>query len=254
MLLGHIVLALPLRKADLRDLMLLRILAQLRHEFIANRLHQCRGGKLMTAMAAEEIHHPVRVLQLRHVHVQVHPVDALHLQAHFRAQYLGYRMRYSHGGLRSSSASRPPTASAVNTLGARLSHPVLGRSPLRRATTTLHLVGLRRSLVGMKRVIGLPATTARAPSKKRGFCWELAASAAGYVHVPRAALERMGFMLSGAAAHGWETRYFLRNSSSSCARDAAAGSAADGATGSAASLPNSASSSLRALTAAPLTG
>jgi hypothetical protein len=29
-----------------------------------------------------------------------------------------------------------------------------------------------------------PATTARAPGKKRGFCQELAASAAGYVHVP----------------------------------------------------------------------
>jgi hypothetical protein len=33
----------------------------------------------------------------------------------------------------------------------------------------------------MKRAIGLPATTARAPSKKRGFCSELAAIAAGYI-------------------------------------------------------------------------
>jgi hypothetical protein len=36
----------------------------------------------------------------------------------------------------------------------------------------------------MKRAIGLPATTARAPRKKRGFSSELAANAAGYIHVP----------------------------------------------------------------------
>jgi uncharacterized protein YbaA (DUF1428 family) len=36
----------------------------------------------------------------------------------------------------------------------------------------------------MKRAIGLPATTARAPSKKRGFYSELAANAAGHIHVP----------------------------------------------------------------------
>jgi len=36
----------------------------------------------------------------------------------------------------------------------------------------------------MKRAIGLPATTARAAGKKRGFSPQLAANAAGHIHVP----------------------------------------------------------------------
>jgi hypothetical protein len=36
----------------------------------------------------------------------------------------------------------------------------------------------------MKRAIGLPATTAREQSKKRGFCPVLAANAARHIHVP----------------------------------------------------------------------
>jgi hypothetical protein len=47
----------------------------------------------------------------------------------------------------------------------------------------------------MKRPIGLPVTRVVEQRKKRGFSSALAASAAGYIHVPEAALERISFML-----------------------------------------------------------
>jgi hypothetical protein len=52
----------------------------------------------------------------------------------------------------------------------------------------------------MKRAIGLHATTARAARKMRGFSLQLAANAAGHIHVPGAALECRSFMLRGHAA------------------------------------------------------
>jgi hypothetical protein len=48
----------------------------------------------------------------------------------------------------------------------------------------------------MKRAIGLPATTARAPRKKRGFSLELAANAAGYIALHRPVPRKPGVYLA----------------------------------------------------------
>ena len=44
----------------------------------------------MTAMAAEELHDSGFALQRRHVHIEVHPVDALQFERHVLVQDFGY--------------------------------------------------------------------------------------------------------------------------------------------------------------------
>ncbi len=58
----------------------------------------------MTRVMAEQPDYPLVMLPLQHMDVQVHPVDALDIQLHFRAQHIGHRMRYSNLRLRSSLA------------------------------------------------------------------------------------------------------------------------------------------------------
>ena len=75
----HIVLALTPDEVDHRHLVVAAEPVDRTDEALADRVHQRRGRERRPAMAAEEPHHPVHVLQPGLVHVQVHPVDALHL-------------------------------------------------------------------------------------------------------------------------------------------------------------------------------
>jgi hypothetical protein len=61
----------------------------LRHERLGHRVHQRDGGVLVAAVTDEEPRDPAAVGQPRHPHVQVHPVDGLHLEQHVLAQDVG---------------------------------------------------------------------------------------------------------------------------------------------------------------------
>ena len=88
--LGDVVLAFPFPEGDHGNLFLSRKSLQRADEGLADGLHQDAGGKRVSAMKSEEAGHPAFPLQLRDVHVQVHPVNAFYLQRHMLPQNLGY--------------------------------------------------------------------------------------------------------------------------------------------------------------------
>ena len=47
-------------------------------------------------MVSEKLNSTRDVLQLRHVHVQIHPIDAFHFHCHVLIQDLGHRLCYLH--------------------------------------------------------------------------------------------------------------------------------------------------------------
>jgi hypothetical protein len=147
---GHIVFALTFLEANQRDVGIPGELLKPDDEILADRFHQRRGGKGVPAVKAEEAHDAFVVLQLRHVNVEVHAVNALQLKLHVRTKDFGNRMRYSHVGLRSSSVlldHLPPRRS--NTWERSYRHPCStgARHRPQHQRTTIQLVGLRRSLV-----------------------------------------------------------------------------------------------------------
>ncbi|MGX6566878.1 hypothetical protein [Cupriavidus necator] len=54
--------------------------------------HRRRRGKALTEMATQVPHHAADALQLRHVHVQVHPVDAFALEYDVIAQNFAHTL------------------------------------------------------------------------------------------------------------------------------------------------------------------
>src|ERR1700685_1951220 len=76
----HIVLALPLPEPDHGNISLLGELFHLRDEGFADWIHQSAGRKLVTSMESKKAGDSPFALQRRHVHVQIHPVNALDLQ------------------------------------------------------------------------------------------------------------------------------------------------------------------------------
>src|SRR5207247_9982076 len=88
--LGDVVLAFPFPEGDYGNLFLSRKSLQRADEGLADGLHQDAGGKRVSAMKSEEAGHPAFPLQLRDVHVQVHPVNAFYLQRHMLPHNLGY--------------------------------------------------------------------------------------------------------------------------------------------------------------------
>jgi len=89
--LGDLVLALPL--AEMHQLQPVRgdEVVDVRHESLAHRVHQRGRGIDVAAVAGEEPRHPAAVSQPGLPDVQVHPVDALHLERHM------IRKDISHG-------------------------------------------------------------------------------------------------------------------------------------------------------------
>ncbi len=59
---------------------------------------------------AQEGHHTLHVLEPRLVNVEIHPVDALHLQGHMIGENISGASGYGHDGLRSTQAlcGHPP--------------------------------------------------------------------------------------------------------------------------------------------------
>ena len=72
----------------------------------------------MATMTDEETGYPPAVGQPRHPHVQIHAIDALHLEQHVISEHIGDAARYGHHRLRSDG--RPvgqPTATSGSYTG-----------------------------------------------------------------------------------------------------------------------------------------
>jgi hypothetical protein len=113
---------------------------------------------------SQEEHHSVDELQLGHVDVEVHPVDALHFEGDVIGEDFGGTAGYGHIGLRSTQAHcGQPTASGGSKRDRKAPHlgstgaydrprrPATGESPSRhrREVATTPLVGLGRSPVSL---------------------------------------------------------------------------------------------------------
>jgi hypothetical protein len=100
-LLRHVVLALPLLEVHHVHALLLGEAIHRRHERLGHRRHRRGRGKALSVVRMQIPHHPAHALQLRHVHIQVHPVDGLRLQRDVIAQHFCHRLWYVHHRLRS---------------------------------------------------------------------------------------------------------------------------------------------------------
>ena len=66
---------------------------------------------MVAAVADEEALHPAAVGQPGLPHVEIHPVDRLHLEDHVIVEDISDAARYRHGWLRSTGGQHgPPTA------------------------------------------------------------------------------------------------------------------------------------------------
>ena len=63
-------------------------------------------GDRQTQLTVDEPEQTTRVLQLRHVDVEMHPIDALHLEGHVLGQDISHSARYGHDGLRSDGGQQ----------------------------------------------------------------------------------------------------------------------------------------------------
>ena len=148
---GNVVLALAFQERHHRYVLSLGKVLQRFYEGLADRIHQSAGGELMPTVKPEEGGHSLFALQLRHVDVQVHPVDSFHLEGDRLFQHFGDGAWYAHFRLRLTPALRDHLP-LCGPMTEPVSGSLLGRGQLsdyRRchARTGIHLVGLRRSLV-----------------------------------------------------------------------------------------------------------
>jgi hypothetical protein len=81
-LLGEIVLPLTLREMDQLQAPGGDETVNVRDKRLGHRIHQRRGRILMTAVTDEKPRDPATVGQPWHPHVEIHPVDRLHLKTH----------------------------------------------------------------------------------------------------------------------------------------------------------------------------
>jgi len=105
---GDVVLALTLGELDQRHVLVPAEPVDRRDEALADRVHQRRGRERRATVPAEEAHHTSRVLQPGLVDVQVHPVDALHLQRHMTGENISGSAGYRHHKLRSQVGPTGP--------------------------------------------------------------------------------------------------------------------------------------------------
>ena len=90
----HRILALALAELHERNLMLRHEAFQLGHEGPADRAHQRRRRQRLTTVLAKEAHDTALALQLRHVDVEVHPVDAFDRKLYMAAENIGHALCY----------------------------------------------------------------------------------------------------------------------------------------------------------------
>jgi len=88
-LLGDVVFSLALGKGDQWDLFLLDEALDRSDEGFADRVHECRGGKGLTAVEPEERRDTTGRLQTGLIEVEIHAVDAFNLESHVLAEDIG---------------------------------------------------------------------------------------------------------------------------------------------------------------------
>src|SRR5205823_7284506 len=134
----------PFFEGEQRHALRAREALQRGHERRGGGRHQRRGGERGAPVDTEEVGHPRRGLQLRDIHVQIHPVDALDIQRDLLLQNCGNRLCYAHSCLWLLGAP-PSQPTATRSIRSRCT--ALPLFPPPEAAHSLHLVGLRRSLV-----------------------------------------------------------------------------------------------------------
>ena len=87
---GDVVLALPRREMHQIKVVGFHEMVHIGHEPLGHRVHQRCGRILVAAVADEEPGHTPAVLQPPLEDVEVHPVDAFHLEDHMLGQHLSY--------------------------------------------------------------------------------------------------------------------------------------------------------------------
>jgi hypothetical protein len=105
-LVHDVVLALTLDEVDPRHTLLTGEAAHRRAEAVTDRRQRRGRGDRQPQLAVHEPHQPRRVLQLRHVDVEIHPINALHLEHHMIVEDISHAARYRHHGLRPTGASQ----------------------------------------------------------------------------------------------------------------------------------------------------
>lgn len=87
----EVLFAFPFAKRHQRHALPLGESLHISDEGIADRLHQRRRRKRRPAMKPKEVRHASIILQPRLIDVEIHPVDALHLQRHMLVEDIGRR-------------------------------------------------------------------------------------------------------------------------------------------------------------------
>jgi hypothetical protein len=88
-LVHDVVLALALDELHPRHLLVAGEAAHRRTERVGDLPQRCGRGDRQPGLALDVADQPTSVLQLRHVHVAVHPVDALDLEHHMISEDIG---------------------------------------------------------------------------------------------------------------------------------------------------------------------
>jgi hypothetical protein len=89
----HVVLALPLREVQQRDVVARSEVLDVGYELLRDRCDQCGRGDREPTVAHQEPGDLAGALQLGDEHVEIHPVDALDLELDVIGQHIGNRAR-----------------------------------------------------------------------------------------------------------------------------------------------------------------
>ena len=94
----HVVLALSFDEVHPRNLLRRCETMHLTGEPVGDLGQRCGRGNREPELTLHVAEQPTSVLQLRHVDVAVHPVDALHLEPHMIGKHFGDAAHYGHHG------------------------------------------------------------------------------------------------------------------------------------------------------------
>ena len=110
----NVDLAVTLVEADHRDVVGLREQRDRVAERCAHLLHDRRRGNRIAQVLGHEPHHLPGDLKVRHVAVEIDPVQALQIQGHVTIQKIVHRQRFSHHPrMTQARHAKPARSSAV---------------------------------------------------------------------------------------------------------------------------------------------
>jgi hypothetical protein len=107
-LVGDVVLALSTGERDHWNLIILGKPLDGFDETTSDWLDHCRRGYRMSTVDTDELQNPFHRLQHRHIHVQIHSVDAFDFQNHMLPQDIGNALRGPRFRLLRRLASHAP--------------------------------------------------------------------------------------------------------------------------------------------------